>query len=240
MFTSLTLLGLILSTLYTSAPGLRFRNTCPISVMSMRRVSKRTSRRTYKDNVSGMKLGCRAIEKRQSGPEIIRIEHPGLEGWEDPDGVLYYQDFIRFGVKRPVYWPRILSIRVTVQSLQRSTKCLFPPIRQAAAMVRFSSPRSTHKDSILHYKAVKIMIDAPGFAEVILDVVVRHHSLLGPVVTNSSTLYPLETCCRCVIFNAVFLRRSICKPAALPKGQIAASKAYPLSFQCKHFTRFSS
>ena len=82
--------------------------------MSMQRVLKRASWRTYKDNGCDMKLSCRAIEKRQSGLEIIRIEHPGLEGWEDPDGVLYYQDFIRFEVKRPVYWPRILLIRVTV------------------------------------------------------------------------------------------------------------------------------
>ena len=74
------------------------------------------------------------------------------------------------------------------------------------------------------------MIDVPGFIEVILDVVVCHHSLLGPVVTNSSTLCPFETFCCCVIFYAVFLQRSICKLAALSKGQIAASKAYPLSF----------
>ena len=74
------------------------------------------------------------------------------------------------------------------------------------------------------------MINAPGFVEIILDVVVCHHGLLGPVVTNSSTLCPLETFYRCVIFYAVFLQRSICKLAALSKGQIAASKAYPLSF----------
>ena len=74
------------------------------------------------------------------------------------------------------------------------------------------------------------MIDTPSFAEVILNIVVYHHSLLGPVVINSSTFYPLKTCCCCIIFFAVFLPRSICKLAALPKGQIAASKTYPLSF----------
>ena len=50
--------------LVLTASGLRFRNTCPISIMSMRHVSKRTSQRTYKDNVSDMKLSCKAIEIR--------------------------------------------------------------------------------------------------------------------------------------------------------------------------------
>ena len=49
----------------------------------MRHVSKQASRRTYKDNVSGMKLGCKVIKKRRLGPDnqnqIIRIEHPGLD-----------------------------------------------------------------------------------------------------------------------------------------------------------------
>ena len=69
----------------------------------MRCVSKQVSWQTYKNNGCDMKLSCRAIKKRQSGPKIIRIKHLGLEGWEDPDGVLYYQDFIRFEVKRPIY-----------------------------------------------------------------------------------------------------------------------------------------
>ena len=75
------------------------------------------------------------------------------------------------------------------ESLRHSTECLFPPIRNAAAMVCFSSPRLTHKDSILHYT---FTINAPNFAEVILNVVVCHHGLPGSVVTNSSALYPLE------------------------------------------------
>ena len=50
-----------------------------------------------------MKLSCRAIEKKQSGPEIIKIKHPRLEGWKNLDKVLYYQDFIWFGVKRLIY-----------------------------------------------------------------------------------------------------------------------------------------
>ena len=108
--------------------------------------------------------------------------------------------------KRAVDWSRILLIRVTFESPRRSTKCLFPLIRKAAAMVRFSSPRSTHKDSILHYKAVKVTINTPDFAEVIFD-----HGFLDSVVTNSGSLYPLGTCRCCAIFqmlDAAILPRS--------------------------------
>ena len=61
----LTLLGLILLSLYTSStpPDPHLRNICPVlATLVVRRVSKRASRRTYKNNVSGMKLGCRAIK----------------------------------------------------------------------------------------------------------------------------------------------------------------------------------
>lgn len=51
-----------------TAPDPRLRNTRPVPGMSMRRVLKRASRRIYKDNISGMKLGCRAMGRRQSGP----------------------------------------------------------------------------------------------------------------------------------------------------------------------------
>ena len=67
-----TLSGLILSTLYTSStpPDPRLRNICPVlATLVVRHVLKRASPRTRKDNVSGMKLGCKAIRRRQSGPE---------------------------------------------------------------------------------------------------------------------------------------------------------------------------
>ena len=93
---ALTFTGLTLSALYTSStpPDPRLRNICPVLATSVvRRVSKRASWRTYKDNVSGIKLGCRAIEKRQSEPEsqdqMIRTEYPGLDGWKNPDGLSY-------------------------------------------------------------------------------------------------------------------------------------------------------
>ena len=37
---------------------------------------------------------------------------------------------------------------------------------------------------MVHYEPVKITIDAPGLAEVIIDVVVRHHGLPDSIVTN--------------------------------------------------------
>ena len=37
---------------------------------------------------------------------------------------------------------------------------------------------------MVHYEPVKLTIDAPGFAEVIIDVVVRHHGLPNPIISN--------------------------------------------------------
>ena len=42
---------------------------------------------------------------------------------------------------------------------------------------------------MVHYEPVKITIDTPRLAEVILDVVVRHHGLPDPVVTNGGSLF---------------------------------------------------
>ena len=37
---------------------------------------------------------------------------------------------------------------------------------------------------MFHYKLVKVTINIPGFAEVIIDIVVKHHGLLNSIVTN--------------------------------------------------------
>ena len=44
--------------------------------------------------------------------------------------------------------------------------------------------------NMVHYKPVKITLDAPGLAEVIIDVVVRHHGLLDSIVTNRGSFSP--------------------------------------------------
>ena len=38
--------------------------------------------------------------------------------------------------------------------------------------------------NMVYYKSVKVTINAPGLAEVIINVVVRHHDLPGSIVTN--------------------------------------------------------
>ena len=42
---------------------------------------------------------------------------------------------------------------------------------------------------MVHYKPVKITIDAPGLAEVIIDVVVRHHGLPDSIITDRGSLF---------------------------------------------------
>ncbi len=37
---------------------------------------------------------------------------------------------------------------------------------------------------MVHYESVKVMIDAPGLAEVIIDVVIRHHGVPESIVTD--------------------------------------------------------
>ena len=42
---------------------------------------------------------------------------------------------------------------------------------------------------MVHYEPVKITIDAPGLAEVIINVVVRHHGLPDSIVTDRGSLF---------------------------------------------------
>ena len=42
---------------------------------------------------------------------------------------------------------------------------------------------------MVHYEPVKITIDAPGLAEVIIDVVVRHHGLPDSIITDWGSLF---------------------------------------------------
>ena len=37
---------------------------------------------------------------------------------------------------------------------------------------------------MVHYKLVKVTINAPGLAKVIINVVVRHHGFLDLIITN--------------------------------------------------------
>ena len=42
---------------------------------------------------------------------------------------------------------------------------------------------------MVHYKPAKVTIDAPGLAEVIIDVVVRHHGLRDSIVTDRKPIF---------------------------------------------------
>ena len=42
---------------------------------------------------------------------------------------------------------------------------------------------------MVHYKPVKITINAPGLAKVIINVVVRHHGLLNSIITDQGFLF---------------------------------------------------
>ena len=42
---------------------------------------------------------------------------------------------------------------------------------------------------MVHHEPVKVTIYAPGLAEVIIDVVVRHHGLPDSIVTDRSSLF---------------------------------------------------
>ncbi len=42
---------------------------------------------------------------------------------------------------------------------------------------------------MVHYELVKVTIDAPGLAKVIIDVVVRHHRVPESIVTDRGLLF---------------------------------------------------
>ena len=45
---------------------------------------------------------------------------------------------------------------------------------------------------MVYYKPVKVTINAPGLAEVIINVIVRHHSLPDSIITNRGSLFILK------------------------------------------------
>ena len=42
---------------------------------------------------------------------------------------------------------------------------------------------------MVHYEPVKVTIDAPGLAEVIINMLIRHHGLPDSIVTNRGSLF---------------------------------------------------
>ena len=68
----------------------------------------------------------------------------------------------------------------------------------------FSDWKSDSYDSILvivnrltkmvDYKQVKVTIDVPGLAEVIIDMVVQHHGLLDSIISDRGAIFTSKFC----------------------------------------------
>ena len=77
---------------------------------------------------------------------------------------------------------------------------------------------------IIYYKPVKVIIDILGLANVILDVVVWHHSLLDSIITDWGHFSPWSSGHRFVTFsklNGDFPQPSSLKLIARLRGKIA-------------------
>ena len=46
--------------------------------------------------------------------------------------------------------------------------------------------------NIVYYKSIKITIDGPDLAEVIINVVIQHHKLADSIVINRGSLFTLK------------------------------------------------
>ena len=170
--------------------------------MSMRQVLKRASRRTYKDN------GGLESKRPVDWPRIllaIIMTFGHCDAASKPTSKDFYVSLLSKARAAAMWQPQIVTGADSLiegfihefKSLRHSTERLFPPIRKAAAMIPILS----------------LSIDLQRYQ----------------VITNSDRLSLPVTCHGCAMFyssDAVFLPRSICKPAALPKGQIATRGAY--------------
>ena len=86
---------------------------------------------------------------------------------------------------------------------------------------------------MLHYKPVKVTIDAPGLAKVIIDVVVRHHGLLDSIVTNWGLLFTSKFSSLLCYFLGIKRRLSIGfypQTNSQTERQISIMKAYFWAF----------
>lgn len=56
---------------------------------------------------------------------------------------------------------------------------------------------------MVYYKPVKVTIDIAGLAEIILNIVVRHHTFLDLIVTNKGLLFTLKLWSLLYYYNVV-------------------------------------
>ncbi len=62
---------------------------------------------------------------------------------------------------------------------------------------------------MVHYEPVKVTIDAPSLAEVMIDVVVRHHGVPESIVTDRGLLFTSKFCSLLCYFLGIKKKLSI-------------------------------
>ena len=82
---------------------------------------------------------------------------------------------------------------------------------------------------MIHYKPVKITINALGLAKIIIDVVMHYHSLLDSIITNQGTLFTSKFWLSlCYFFGIKRQLSTTCHPQtdSQTKRQNSTIKAY--------------
>lgn len=75
-----------------------------------------------------------------------------------------------------------------LESLEYSNKYLFLLIKKVVIIIYFLSLQSTYKNSILYYKAIKIIINLRNFVKVIFNIIKHYCNFLGLVAINKKNL----------------------------------------------------
>ena len=77
---------------------------------------------------------------------------------------------------------------ITFKSSWCSTKCLFSPIKKVVAII-YILLLLIHSQRL--YKLVKVIINTPIFAKIILNIVICHHDFSGSVIADSNSFFLL-------------------------------------------------
>lgn len=95
---------------------------------------------------------------------------------------------------------------------------------------------------MVHYEPVKVTIDAPSLAEVILDVIFHHRGLPDTILSNRGSLFTskfliIALLCYLLAISEDSSAPSILRPTASPKDRIARWKLI-LEFSSNFFQAF--
>ena len=150
-------------------------------------------------------IRSKAISRYHNDP---LAEHFGIDKTRELVGRKYYWPSLRRDVKSYVRGYDVCLASKTVRHKPYSDLQSLPipthwwkdlSMDFVTGLPLFSDWKGDNYDSILvivdrltkmvHYEPVKVSIDAPGLAEVIIDVVVRHHSLPDSIVTDKGSFF---------------------------------------------------